>query len=432
MMNKKVYNSKDVYQAVQERLKKIFDEFDNIKIAFSGGKDSGVLLHLTLDYKKKHNLPHNIGVFHLDYEAQYSATTEYVDSIFQEFDKDIENLRCCVPVRCITSTSMFHSYWRPWEESKKDIWVRDLPTKYLGKKDFDFINDDMTDYEFQEKIGLWFHKKSKAKKTAILIGIRADESLDRFRAIVSDRNINKYNGISWSKKMDKDIYNFYPIYDWKAEDIWTANAKFGWSYNKLYDLFYYAGVKLSDMRVASPFHDAAKSSLALYRVLDPNVWGKMVSRVNGVNFTALYGGTKAMGWRRIEKPSHFTWEQYANFLLGTLPKEMADSYRAKLHTSIKFWKDKGGVLSKQAIEDLANAGVVFEVGEMTNYKTKKRPVRMEYIDEIDSKEFSLIPTWKRLCITILKNDHVGKYMGFSQTKAESAKRKKALEKYKNL
>ena len=120
------------------------------------------------------------------------------------------------------------------------------------------------------------------------------------------------------------------------------------------------------------------------------------------------------------------------FLLETLPREMADNYRAKLETSINFWRKKGGVLSKEAIEDLADAGVEFEVGEKTNYKTQKRPVRMEYIDDIDSKDFSLIPTWKRLCITILKNDHVGKYMGFSQTKKESAKRKLALEKYKGL
>ncbi len=42
-----------------------------------------------------------------------------------------------------------------------------------------------------------------------------------------------------------DVYNFYPIYDWKVEDIWTAYGKFGWDYNKLYDLFYQAGVSLS-------------------------------------------------------------------------------------------------------------------------------------------------------------------------------------------
>ncbi|MDE9438119.1 DUF3440 domain-containing protein, partial [Xenorhabdus bovienii] len=82
------------------------------------------------------------------------------------------------------------------------------------------------------------------------------------------------------------------------------------------------------------------------------------------------------------------------------------------------WREKGGVLGDEAINDLKQAGIVFEVGKQTNYKTDKLPVRMEYADDIDSKDFSLIPTWKRLCVCILKNDHVGKYMGFSQTKAE--------------
>ncbi len=429
----RIENLKDnVYQATLKRLEYIFNEFDNIYVSFSGGKDSGVLLNLTLQYASETGMLHKLGVFHIDYEAQYSETTNYVDRVYSSLPKEVENLRCCVPLKCPTSTSMFETYWRPWEESKKDIWVRDLPDKYLSKKDFDFITDDMSDYDFQKRFSLWYHEKRKAKKTCVLIGIRAEESLDRWRTIVSDRNINKYKNTPWTTKMYDNVYNAYPIYDWTTEDIWTAYAKFGWDYNKLYDLFYYAGVPLGSMRVASPFHDAAKANLSLYRAIDPNVWGKMVSRVNGVNFTAIYGGTKAMGWKNISKPKHFTWKQYAVFLLETLPKEIADNYRAKLETSIKFWRNKGGVLSDEAIQDLRDAGVKFEVGEKTNYKTDKKPVRMEYIDEIDSRDFTLIPTWKRLCITILKNDHVGKYMGFSQTKKEMAKRKAALEKYRNL
>lgn len=422
----------NVYQATMNRLKYIFDEFDNIYVSFSGGKDSGVLLNLTLKYANETNMLHKIGVFHIDYEAQYSMTTEYVDNVYESLGDTVNNLRCCVPLKCPTSTSMFETSWKPWDEDKKDIWVRSLPKKYLGAIDFDFVTPETSDYDFQRKFSLWYHNKQKAKKTCVLIGIRADESLDRWRTIISDRNINKYEDTPWTTKVYDNIYNAYPIYDWKTNDIWTANAKFGWDYNKLYDLFYYAGVPFGDMRVASPFHDAAKSSLSLYRAIDPNVWGKMVSRVNGVNFTALYGGTKAMGWKNIKKPEHFTWKQYAMFLLETLPKDTSENYRVKLETSIKFWQNKGGVLSEDAIKDLEDAGISFEIGKKTNYKTDKKPIRMEYIDEIDSQDFTLIPTWKRLCITILKNDHIGKYMGFSQTKREAEKRKNVMQKYKDL
>ena len=46
------YEEKDVYAALQERLKLIFEEFDNIYLSFSGGKDSGLLLNLVLDYRR--------------------------------------------------------------------------------------------------------------------------------------------------------------------------------------------------------------------------------------------------------------------------------------------------------------------------------------------------------------------------------------------
>ena len=43
-MNNKRTKGENVYQLVQKRLKFLFNEFDNIYVSFSGGKDSGVLL----------------------------------------------------------------------------------------------------------------------------------------------------------------------------------------------------------------------------------------------------------------------------------------------------------------------------------------------------------------------------------------------------
>ena len=47
---KRKYGEKDVYEVLQERLNYLFTEFDNIYVSFSGGKDSGLLLNLTLDF----------------------------------------------------------------------------------------------------------------------------------------------------------------------------------------------------------------------------------------------------------------------------------------------------------------------------------------------------------------------------------------------
>ena len=48
------YLGQSVYEAFQERMRFIFEEFDNIYVSFSGGKDSGLLLNLVLDYQQKY------------------------------------------------------------------------------------------------------------------------------------------------------------------------------------------------------------------------------------------------------------------------------------------------------------------------------------------------------------------------------------------
>lgn len=81
----KLYRTTNVYDALQERLKYIFDEFDNIYISFSGGKDSGLLLNLVMKYMCEHNIHRKIGLMHQDFEAQYTATTEYVTRMFERY-----------------------------------------------------------------------------------------------------------------------------------------------------------------------------------------------------------------------------------------------------------------------------------------------------------------------------------------------------------
>lgn len=424
----------NVYEAAQERLKIIFSEFDNIYVSFSGGKDSGVLLNLCIDYIRNNKIKRKIGVFHIDYEAQYQMTTDYVDNELKKNTDILDVYRICLPLRAHCATSMHQSYWMPWEDAKREIWVRHMPHNGITQHNhpFDFFRIGMSDYEFQEKFGQWYHQKNRASRTVSLIGIRTQESLNRWRAIYSDRNYRNYNGIEWTKEIARNVFNAYPIFDWKTEDIWIANSSFGWDYNRLYDLFYRAGVPVNKMRVASPFNDWATESLKLYRVIDPNNWAKMVGRVNGVNFTAIYGGTTAMGWNSIKLPSGHTWESYMHFLLSTLPAETRSNYLDKLSVSIKFWREKGGCLSLDTIEKLKDAGVKIKTIPTTNYKTSKIPVRMEYIDEIDIAEAKEIPTFKRMCICIMKNDHLCKYMGFSLTKNEMGRRKNIMEKYKAL
>jgi predicted phosphoadenosine phosphosulfate sulfurtransferase len=57
---------------------------------------------------------------------------------------------------------------------------------------------------------------------------------------------------------------------------------------------------------------------------------------------------------------------------------------------------------------------------------------MPYQDDIDIPEFREIPTYKRMVVCILKNDHLCKYMGFSLNKTETELRSIAEKKFKNI
>lgn len=424
----------NVYEAAKKRIAYLFQEFEQIVISFSGGKDSGVMMNIALEYAKENDLLEKVVVYHLDYEAQYQMTTDYVTRVFSQLPEQVTKMWFCLPIKAQCSTSMFQTYWQPWKLEDKEKWCRQLPADAITEKTFPFRFDyEVSDYEFNIKLAKAI---SKTKSTCFLIGIRTQESLHRYKAVNKMSTKNEYKAKNYTTLLTKNCINAYPIYDWLADDVWIANARFGYDYNTLYDLMYQAGLTIHQMRVASPFNDAATESLKLYKTIDPNNWGKLIGRVNGVNFTGLYGGTTAMGWHKITKPKHFTWKEYMYFLLNTLPEEVKENYLTKLKTSFTYWLEKGGALPVETVKEL-DKGLKFEnLGKPNNnrtYTTEYQVIRFkEYLDEIDIKNPNLLPTYKRMCIAIMKNDTSCKTLGFGQTKAELAKRKNAINKYKSI
>nr|DAO88283.1 MAG TPA: phosphoadenosine-phosphosulfate reductase [Caudoviricetes sp.] len=344
----KRYIEKNVYESAKERISFIFNEFDNICVSFSGGKDSGVVLNLAIEEARKRK--RKIGVVFIDLEAWYKKTEEFINRmIFNNLDV-LEPYWICLPMKSDNSLSYFEPFWIWWERGKEDIWVRPMPqNEYvinLNNNKLDFYKENMTFEDFVKEFGNWY---GKGEKTACLLGIRANESLNRYRAIVMDKT--KYKNKNYSTLVKNETYNFYPIYDWTVDDIWTYNGKFEKDYNHLYDLFYKAGISIYKMRVDEPFGDTCKAGLNMFKVIEPETWFRVANRVSGANMGALYNHNKIMN-SNYTLPKGHTWKTFTEFLLDTLPKDTADNYRVKFYKFAKYWEEVGCGLPENEIKIL--------------------------------------------------------------------------------
>ncbi|MCH5266547.1 MAG: DUF3440 domain-containing protein [Lachnospiraceae bacterium] len=432
------YTEQNVYDAFLERMEFIFQEFENIYVSFSGGKDSGLLLNLVLDFQKKHYPDRKIGVFHQDFEAQYSVTTEYIERTFQRIENEVEPYWVCLPMATRTALSSYEMFWYPWDDTKKEAWVRPMP-------EHDYVinleNNPMTTYKYrmhQEDLAKQFSRYYKSihgdKKTICLLGMRAEESLMRYSGFLNKKY--GYKDKCWISRQFSDIWCASPLYDWTLNDVWHANFLFNYEYNHLYDLYYMAGLSASQMRVASPFNEYSMDSLNLYRVIDPEMWAKLLGRVQGANFASIYGRTKAMAYRSLTLPEGHTWKSYTYFLLDTLPLRLRNNYVKKFNTSIRFWHKTGGGLDEETIQELEEHGYQIRRNGVSNYTLNKKS-RIIFEGKIpdhtdDIKSTKDLPSWKRMCFCILKNDHMCRFMGFGLTRQQQKQVDIIRKKYKNI
>lgn len=433
-VSRKYNTHKNVYEAVMGRLDFIFKNFPKIYLSFSGGKDSGVMLNLVIKYMRENNIKKKIGVMILDNEANYELSLEFMHRILKKNLDILDVYWCCMPVTLPCTVSSYAVDWQCWGELDKDRWIRPMPKEsYIVNHQnhkFDFFKENMSYQDFWDQFGEWY---GQGERTACLIGIRTDESLNRFRAIMNENKII-YENQMWTKKNGKSVYNCYPIYDWKTNDIWTANAKFEWDYNKLYDIFYKAGVPIGSMRVASPFMSESKSSLGLYRVIDPHIWARLCARVHGANFVATYG--KQLNYNSFKLPPGHTWKSFTKFLLATLPEKVSENFKMRFIQSIKYWARIGRGLPNKTINELREHGILFKLNGKTRHgsKTLDRVRIYQYPDHLDmlSCHNSDVASWKRFAITILKNDHTCKYLGLAPTKEQIIRQKAITAKYKSI
>lgn len=432
-MARKTYLNQDVYQAAKARLEFIFDEFQHIYFSFSGGKDSGVMMELALEVAcERDRLP--LHALLIDLEGHYREHIEYSLRICDR--PEIKPYWICLPLSLRNAVSQFEPKWVPWEEEKCDIWVRQMPdrpyviTEHNMPAEWTWFHKGQEFEEFILYFADWFADHRHADKTACVVGIRADESMNRYRTIVNDRK-TRYADQGWTtlvKGLRNTVYNAYPIYDWRVEDIWTYVGKTGCDYNKIYDYMYKTGRSIHDMRICQPYGDDQRKGLDMFQECEPETWYKVVQRVSGANFGAIYRGGAILGNIKVELPPGHTWESYAKLLLSSMPPFLKEHYIEYFNTFFRWWDQFGGGRTEhqKVVTDQD------QYDEMGIYYSDKIPYEGYQGDDAPDTAKWRQPLWKRICKVLLKNDYWCKELSFSQVKGEYDRLESLKEKYRDI
>lgn len=388
-MGKKIGMGVNVLTAARDRIAWTFDNFPKVYVSFSGGKDSGAMTHLVMAEAIERQ--RKVGMLFVDLEAQYKLTIDHIQEIYDLYADHVEPYWVALPIHLRNAVSQYQPHWVCWDTGARASWVREPPSIAITDTEhFPFYRHAMEFEEFVPEFGKWY---AQGQLTACFVGIRTDESLNRWRTIAAGRK-QCMDGKRWTTWCGGPVYNVYPIYDWRTRDDWIYFAKSGKPYNRLYDRMHQAGLTIHQMRICQPYGDDQRKGLWLFHIIEPETWGRVIARVNGANQGALYAqeSGNVLGNLRITKPIGHTWESFALLVLGTMPARPAEHYRNKVAVFLRWYQSRG------------------------------YPNGIPDDGPLDKSQ----PSWKRICKAILRNDYWCKGLSFSQHKSA------AYEKYLKL
>lgn len=349
----KQYSHIDVHQAAKERIRLVFQHFERVCVAFSGGKDSTVLLNLALEVAEEMGLGPVHALF-VDLEGQYRATISHVAEMFEH--ANVHPWWVCLPLNLRNASSLREPFWCAWEPGRQADWIRPMPTHGAVISDpafFPFFRHRMEFEEFVPAFNEWLARDASM---AMLVGIRADESLNRYLAVKRRAQVKKCawqvpggQTVAWSSKdrAGSRAVSFFPIYDWAFSDLWRYTAEQGHAYNRIYDAMHLTGMPFSQMRICQPYGDDQRRGLDLFQKLEPHTWERVVQRVAGANYAARYCRQRFLGYRGGLglPPSFETWRGYCHFLLGSFPQPLRSVYERRIGQFIHWWEEHGYPLS---------------------------------------------------------------------------------------
>lgn len=296
----------NVLEAAQKRISLLFDKYDNIQLAFSGGKDSTALFHLINAEAIKRD--RKFILYFQDQEAEYQGTIDFVEWAMSQ--PNVIPQWYQVPIFMTNAASQQQLFLWAWGEGEE--WVREknpMAIHSLNKK-----------YPKRfYKFNLWVSQENRKNfegSFVSIIGLRAEESPDRRFVMFGEDN-----ELFWLRRKTMP-HKAYPIIDWKYTDVWKYLIENNFKYNRIYDKMYMLGGNLRYFRVSNLVHEKAFRCLTDLQELEPETYDKLEKRLKGVHTAAIYGKENMM-YSIKDLPTNFkTWKEYKDFLLESIHPDL--------------------------------------------------------------------------------------------------------------
>lgn len=259
MPKTKLYiEGKNVVQAAFERLSYCHDNFDHLLYMFSGGKDSLTCLELARAFNEKNGLGPVKAVFR-DEELIPDSVVGFVQEIrsrpwvkLEWFAVQMLSQKFCLGENQVVIQ---------WDWNRE--WLREKPAFAIT-----LPRDDNRVFSEWTMDGFIYDTLGLSGKVGFITGVRAAESISRYRSIV-----NKPNLPFICNSSDARVKLIKPIYDWEENDVMKFLYESGQHWCSQYDAMHLSETPL---RVATPLHAEAAAKFGQWRKIDPVFYSRLI------------------------------------------------------------------------------------------------------------------------------------------------------------